>query len=47
MKNSKCWNTSKGGGLKAEKEFMTKSIFVKIRFCMSIDQSKLDSSRDN
>lgn len=37
-----------GVPLKAEEEFfMTKSIFVKIRSCISIDQSKLDSSRDN
>lgn len=40
----------RGGGvpLKAEEEFfMTKSILVKIRSCISIDQTKLNSSRDN
>lgn len=37
-----------GVPLKAEEElFVSKSIFVKIRSCVSIDQSKLDSSRDN
>lgn len=49
MKSTKYWNTSKGreGGKFESWEFMTKSISVKIRFCISIDQSKLDSSRDN
>lgn len=31
----------------AEEEFLTKSIFVKIRSCSSVDHSKLNSSRDN
>lgn len=48
MKNSKCWNYFVRGSLKTEKQFfMTKITFVKIRFCISIDQSKLDGSRDN
>lgn len=48
MKNTKWNNSEEGGTLKGEKEFfMTKIIFVKMRLCVSVDQSDLDSSRDN